>query len=161
MSGIIVDAVLPKSEAERRALWDIREDFEVILPGYLYDVSLPIREMDSYIQQVTGSVAEKWPHSACYVLGHVADGNLHLFVQPGQAGDLHAASDELVYTPLAKLQGSVSAEHGIGTEKLGWLSHSRSAEEIAMMKLLKRSLDPKGLLNPGRVLAESQLSGAL
>jgi FAD/FMN-containing dehydrogenase len=150
--GIIVDAVIPKSEAERRALWNIREDFEVILPGYLYDVSLPIRAMDGYIQQVMHSVAEKWPNSACYVLGHVADGNLHLFVQPGEAGDLHAASDELVYTPLATLQGSVSAEHGIGTEKLGWLSHSRSAEEIATMRLLKQSLDPKGLLNAGRVL---------
>jgi FAD/FMN-containing dehydrogenase len=62
---------------------------------------------------------------------------------------------------LAKLQGSVSAEHGIGTEKLGWLSHSRSTEEIAMMKLLKKSLDPNGLLNPGRVLAESHLPGTL
>jgi FAD/FMN-containing dehydrogenase len=161
MSGIIVDAVIPKSEAERRALWDIREDFEVILPGYLYDVSLPIREMDAYIQQVMHSVQEKWPNSACYVLGHVADGNLHLFVQPGEDGDLHAASDELVYSPLDKLEGSVSAEHGIGTEKLGWLSHSRSAEEIAMMRLMKNSLDPKGLLNPGRVLGETLFSGAL
>jgi FAD/FMN-containing dehydrogenase len=152
---IIVDAVIPKSEAERRALWDIREDFEAILPGYLYDVSLPIREMDGYIQQVMDSVAEKWSNSSCYVLGHVADGNLHLFVKPGEEGDLHAASDELVYTPLAKLDGSVSAEHGIGTEKLDWLSHSRSAEEIAMMRLMKKSLDPNGLLNPGRVLGDS------
>jgi FAD/FMN-containing dehydrogenase len=95
------------------------------------------------------------------VLGHVADGNLHLFVQPGEDGDLHAASDELVYSPLDKLEGSVSAEHGIGTEKLGWLSHSRSAEEIAMMRLMKNSLDPKGLLNPGRVLGETLFSGAL
>ena len=150
--GIMVDAVIPKSEAERRALWDIREDFEAILPGYLYDVSLPIRAMDGYIQQVMRSVQDKWPNSACYVLGHVADGNLHLFIQPGEEGDLHAASDELVYTPLTELGGSVSAEHGIGTEKLGWLSHSRSAEEIAAMKLLKQSLDPKGLLNAGRVL---------
>lgn len=153
LAGTVVDAVIPKSESERRALWDIREDFEAILPGYLYDVSLPLKDMDAYIRQVISSIQETWPNGACYVLGHVADGNLHLFVQPGIKCDLHAQSDELVYAPLAGLAGSVSAEHGIGTEKLAWLPHSRSAEEIAMMRLLKKSLDPQGLLNPGRVLA--------
>ena len=155
MAGTIVDAVLPKSESERRSLWDIREDFEAILPAYLYDVSLPIREMDGYIGQVLADIRAKWPEGHCYVLGHIADGNLHLFVQPGVEGDLHAESDELVYAPLAGLSGSVSAEHGIGTEKMRWLPHSRSADEIALMQLLKTSLDPNNLLNPGRVLKTS------
>jgi FAD/FMN-containing dehydrogenase len=149
----IVDAVIPKSEAERRAVWDIREVFEDILPAYLYDVSLPINSMATYIDQVMTGLKKKWPNGDCFVLGHIADGNLHLFTRPGIEGDLHAESDAIVYAPLQGLEGSVSAEHGIGTEKLNWLASSRSEADLAMMRLLKTSLDPHNLLNPGRVLA--------
>ena len=154
-SGMIIDAVVPKSEAESQALWAIREDFEDILvpePVYLYDVSLPIREMQEYVEKVKANVSQRWPNGQCYTIGHVADGNLHFFVQPNVAGDNHVASDECVYEPLAAIGGSVSAEHGIGTEKLRWLPHSRSAAEIELMRTLKRSLDPLNLLNPDRVV---------
>jgi len=65
---------------------------------------------------------------------------------------LHAACDEIVYRPLAKIHGAVSAEHGIGLEKKAWLSVSRSAPEIELMRTLKRALDPKNLLNRGKVI---------
>lgn len=81
------------------------------------------------------------------------DGNLHLFVRPNAPGDLHHESDQLVYAPLRDIGGSVLAEHGIGTEKLHWLPHSRSPAEIQLMRLMKRSMDPRNILNPGRVLA--------
>lgn len=152
---LIADAVIPKSETETAAIWDIREDFEAILepePVYLYDVSLPISTMAEYVDTVKRAVRERWPDGQCYVLGHMADGNLHLFVQPNAQGDLHADSDEIVYDPLRGIGGSVSAEHGIGTEKLRWLPHSRSSEEIQVMRLMKQSLDPGNILNPGRVL---------
>lgn len=155
--GLIVDAVIPKSDTETRAVWDIREDFEAILepePVYLYDVSLPIRDMDRYVNEVKANVRSRWPDGQCYTIGHVADGNLHFFVAPHAEGDLHDASDECVYAPLETIGGSVSAEHGIGLEKLAWLPHSRTAEEIALMQTLKRSLDPRNILNPGRVIAE-------
>ncbi len=153
----IVDAVIPKSEAESAAIWDIRENFEQILepqPVYLYDVSLPIRAMPDYVAAVQQNLTRRWPEGRLYVFGHMADGNLHLFVKPFESGDHRAASDELVYQPLAGVGGSVSAEHGIGVEKLRWLPHSRTPAEIALMRTLKRSLDPTNLLNPGRVLAE-------
>ncbi len=153
----IVDAVIPKSEAESAAIWDIRENFEQILepqPVYLYDVSLPIRAMPDYVAAVQQNLTRRWPEGRLYVFGHMADGNLHLFVKPFESGDHRAASDELVYQPLAGVGGSVSAEHGIGVEKLRWLQHSRTPAEIALMRTLKRSLDPTNLLNPGRVLAE-------
>ena len=153
---MIVDAVIPKSEADRRALWDIRENFEAILPenepAYLYDVSLPIKDMHDYIDKVLIGLERKWPQGVCYVLGHVADGNLHLFLKPGEMGALHADGDAIVYPPLQEVRGSVSAEHGIGTEKVNWLDSSRSKEDVAMMQLLKNTLDPENLLNPGRVL---------
>ena len=151
-NNVIVDAVLPKSELERRALWDIREEFDPILPAILYDISLPIGSMAVYIERVMSGLQEQWPGSDCFVLGHIADGNLHLFVRPNLDGEHHAECDAIVYAPLDGLNGSVSAEHGIGTEKLDWLQSSRSDADIAMMRLLKQTLDPQGLLNAGRVL---------
>jgi len=153
--GLLEDAVIAKSGSERRALWDIREVFDDILPAYLYDVSLPVGAMAQYVDRVIAAARERWPQGRCYVLGHIADGNLHLFMRPGTGGDSHAQSDQLVYGPLQGLCGSVSAEHGIGTEKIRWLGSSRSQQEIEVMRMLKRSFDPHNLLNPGRVLAGS------
>jgi len=154
-NGLILDAVIPQSEAERRALWDIRENFEFMMAGrttYLYDVSLPIREMASYTADVQASTAAAWPGGRTIIFGHLADGNLHLFIQPQDDTATHAASDALVYAPLTTRQGSVSAEHGIGLEKQGWLDRCRTAEELNLMRTLKQALDPKGILNPGRVI---------
>lgn len=152
--GMIVDAVLAKSEAERRALWDIRENFDAVLerkPTWIYDVSLPLPAMPAYIEQVKAGLQHRWPDSRCLVFGHVADGNLHIFVSPGVADAKQADCDYEIYTPLNCLQGSISAEHGVGLEKKQWLRKSRSPEELALMCRLKRSLDPDNLLNPGRV----------
>ncbi|MES0875260.1 FAD-binding oxidoreductase [Sinimarinibacterium thermocellulolyticum] len=154
--GLIADAVIPQSEAERRALWEIRENFQPLYrrqPIFLYDVSLPIREMETYVAEVQARLKRRWPASRCDVIGHIGDGNLHFFVHPGSSGDdLHAQADEDVYTPLAPIGGSISAEHGIGTEKRRHLGISRTRAEIALMRTLKRTLDPKNLLNPGKVL---------
>jgi len=156
--GLIEDAAIPKSEAEARQIWDIREDFDAVLepqPVYLYDVSLPIRDMQDYVGKVKRNVGARWQNGRCYTLGHVADGNLHFFVVPHEPGDFHRASDECVYEPLAAVGGSVSAEHGIGTDKIRWLPNSRTAAEIELMRTLKNSLDPMNILNPGRVLDNS------
>ncbi|MFT5562797.1 MAG: FAD/FMN-containing dehydrogenase [Litorivivens sp.] len=155
-SGQIVDAVIPKSEEERRELWNIREDFEAILspkPVYLHDVSLPIKDMDAYVKLVLDGVQARWPQGRCYVLGHIGDGNIHFFTAPMQKGGWHEEVDGVVYAPLAQFGGSVSAEHGIGNEKLEWLRRSRSLEELGVMYSLKKALDPKNILNPGIVLA--------
>jgi FAD/FMN-containing dehydrogenase len=152
---LIVDAVMPKSEAEVRDIWNIREDFEAILdlqPSYLYDVSLPVRDMSNYVDEVYRRLEKRLPGSRAFTLGHMADGNLHFFIWPGEDGDYHDAANECVYDPLQPFGGSVSAEHGIGVDKLRWLPHSRSQADLALMATLKRTLDPKDILNPGRVL---------
>jgi len=153
---LIVDAVLPKSDSEQESLWKIREDFEAILqtkPTFLYDVSLPIRSMDEYVAAVQARVLKRWPEGICHVLGHLGDGNLHLFVTPNAGGEsLHAQADEDVYGPLEAVGGSVSAEHGIGLDKKDWLHTSRTPQEIELMRLLKRTLDPRNILNPGKVI---------
>ncbi len=153
--GIIVDAVLPKPETEVRAVWSIREDFDALMqmePLYLYDVSLPIRYMENYVNEVYRLVEQRFPQGRAWTLGHIADGNLHFFVWPGKEGDYYDAVNQCVYDPLQPYGGSVSAEHGIGVGKLKWLPHSRSQADIQLMRTLKRSLDPKGILNPDRVI---------
>lgn len=151
--NIITDAIIPKSEQERKSTWIIREGFEPILrnfPLFLYDVSLPIKHMENYIEQVQQKISSTWPQANCYVIGHIGDGNLHLMICPNTGDEsLHEQSNAIVYDPLKTIGGSVSAEHGIGREKKAWLAHSRSQEEIALMKLLKKTLDPKNILNPG------------
>ena len=108
-----------------------------------------------YVEEVKANLKKHWPANQFYALGHIGDGNLHFIVTPGVTGSnvasLHAICDECVYRPLARLGGAVSAEHGIGLEKKGWLPVSRSPAEIELMRLLKRSLDPKNILNPGKV----------
>lgn len=152
--GFMVDAVIPKSESEVQDIWRVREDFDAILepaPCYLYDVSLPIRNMEAYVDEVKRRVSSCWKNGRCFTLGHVADGNLHFFILPCEEGDNHHASNRCVYEALQEYGGSVSAEHGIGVEKLRWLPHSKSKAEIDLMRLQKRSMDPNNILNPGRI----------
>lgn len=150
--GDIVDAVLPKSEAERRALWDIREEFDAALPAYLYDVSLPIRHMEAYVARLQARLLA-WRADAVFeVFGHIADGNLHIFVKPFDDNAHHDTVDAIVYGCLEGLDGSISAEHGIGIEKKSWLGLSRDDNELALMRGLKRLLDPANLLNPGKII---------
>jgi len=157
--GLIVDAVLPKSGAERERIWAIREDFAAILehkPLFLYDISVPLRHMLTYVNEVAANLQRRWPRSVLHVLGHVGDGNLHFFISPGTPSPdikaAHAIADDIVYDPLPKFHGAVSAEHGIGLEKKSWMALSRSAAEIELMRILKRAIDPKAILNRGKVI---------
>ena len=151
-SGAVADAVIPKSDSERRALWAIREGFDPLLPAYLYDVSLPIRAMIPYTERLERRLAEWRDDAVGFVFGHIADGNLHIFVQPFDDGAHHPACDEIVYGSLDGFEGSISAEHGIGMDKKQWLGNSRSEAELQIMRQLKTLLDPGNLLNPGRVI---------
>lgn len=153
--GIISDAVIAKSEQERRSLWDLRENLEPFLndkPSFGYDVGVPIGDMPAYIEIVQGNLRRRWPDSVCYTMGHIADGNLHFFIKPRLEGACKEDCDEDVYGPLKAFGGTISAEHGIRFEKRSWLLRTRSNEEIALMRSLKNALDPRGILNRGCVL---------
>lgn len=154
--GLVVDAAVAKSEAERRAMWAIRDsvgDFFRYGPAFLYDVSLAIRDMDAYVADVKARLRMRYPAHHCFTLGHIGDGNIHFAIAVGSADPAdHKAVNDCVYAPLQAIGGSISAEHGIGTEKLDYLPLSRNADEIALMRLLKRTLDPNGILNPGKIL---------
>jgi len=155
--GLLDDAVVATSRAERDKLWEMRDDVEQlgrIAPEFTFDVSLVLGDMESYVAEVRESVAKRWPEGKCIVFGHLGDGNLHVVIGVGDGStEVRRQVEELVYGPLRDRSGSVSAEHGIGTEKLPYLSWSRSETELALMRTLKNTLDPHGLLNPGKVLA--------
>nr|WP_298248628.1 FAD-binding oxidoreductase [uncultured Halomonas sp.] len=155
--GLITDAVLAGSEAQRQAIWDIREDIEVLVkqlaPMFSYDVSLPIPAMEDYVAELERRLADAFPEQGRLVaFGHLGDGNLHIMVSVrDDRPESRRRVERLVYEPLAAIGGSISAEHGIGLEKCDYLSLSRSSAELEMMRLLKRTLDPGGLLNPGKI----------
>ena len=154
--GLICDAVLSKSFAERNALWEIRDNIEALFtlyPFYAFDISLPLDRMAPYLADIEQSLSAKWPAMRHVVFGHLGDGNLHVIVTIGSEDEAekHRVED-VVYSTLEAYGGSISAEHGIGLEKKNYLHHSRNAEELALMRLLKTTLDPKNLLNPGKLL---------
>ena len=156
---LIQDCVITQSRRERDDIWTVRENFEPILenePFFLYDISLPIVDMENYVRDLQRSVASLWPDGLFMMLGHIGDCNLHIFIHPRACEEsevtmLHSQVDELVYAPLKALDGSVSAEHGIGFEKKAWLPYSRTEQEMELMRTLKRVLDPNNILMPGRI----------
>lgn len=156
--GLAQDAVIASSKAQADQIWAIRDDVKTLamstMPAVTFDVSLPIVAMQDYVSQLEGKGRAAFGDTLkLVVFGHIGDGNLHIIMgaQPFGPETRHAI-EELVYTALVPYRGSISAEHGIGLAKRGWLHISRSAEEIALMRTIKATLDPKGILNPGKVL---------
>ena len=156
-SGWVLDAVIAKSDIERTALWKLRDNIWAIYgQGHHidFDVGLPASAMESYVARIIGAVEKAAPGARCFLFGHVADGNLHVIVSRAESFGRNAADavKQAIYRPLAALRGSVSAEHGIGLGKKPYLGYSRTPPELEMMRLLKRSLDPRGILNPGKII---------
>ena len=154
--GIVVDAIVAKSETERRAVWAAREDPWLIGQQYgatlNFDVSVAIGDMEAYLEKLRAAATQRVPGARVFRFGHIADGNLHVIVAPGRDDaatlrDLEA----LVYGLLREFDGSVSAEHGIGIERRHFLEISRTPQEIATMRAVKAALDPHGILNPGKM----------
>jgi FAD/FMN-containing dehydrogenase len=153
---LITDASIAKSGAERARMWALRDDVGQTrrnAPNNVFDISLAISQMDGYLKELKEALDARWPGNTLVVFGHLGDGNLHVIVGVGDAGAHHDV-DKLVYDLLKKRRGSVSAEHGIGLSKREFLDYSRNAQEVALMRTLKVALDPKNILNPGKILAE-------
>jgi len=155
-SGLIVDAAISQSDADCHAFWSLRDDVEQVMRGGLpmvFDISLPISEMENYVDNLRAALPGAIGEHRLWIFGHLGDGNLHVIVQvrPQDYMASRPKIEALVYSPLAAFRGSVSAEHGIGLEKKPYLKVSRSEAEIALMRTLKAALDPRGILNPGKI----------
>jgi len=159
--SLVVDAIIAQSKQQRSNLWGIRDDveglFASLFPPIAFDVSLSIQQMDDYVHEVRSRLSQKWPDVKMVTFGHLGDGNIHLVIGVGSmAPETVHAVENIVYTELGRRQGTVSAEHGIGLAKRAYLGHSRSAEEINLMRTIKAAMDPKNILNPGKIFDITQ-----
>ena len=156
--GAIRDAVIAQSFGEARALWTIREataEFPARLDPVNFDVSLPIGAIGRFADACRARFEQCWPGQVSLYFGHIGDSNLHVTVDGRSVpGVTHEEIDRELYTLLAPYHGSVSAEHGIGTLKRAFLPVSRSPAELATMRAIKHTLDPHGILNPGKVFID-------
>ncbi len=157
--NLIEDALLAQNEREQKIIWNMREDVSVLAKksrfDQHFDISLPIPVIDEEVQIATKKLKNLSFVEHVFTFGHVADGNIHFIIGKNDNSiESTEKINDIIYSNLKENGGSVSAEHGIGLDKKKYLYTSRSAEEIKLMKTLKEILDPKNILNPGRVIPD-------
>jgi len=152
--GTIADGVVAGSIQECVAIWGIRDSSgefpRTFWPHVGFDVSIPVGAIGRFIEECKGRLAARWPDVQTVWFGHVADSNIHIGVRAPEPLP-KSEVDSIVYQCVGEYAGSISAEHGIGTLKRAFLDKSRTAQELAAMRVIKRALDPAGILNPGKV----------
>jgi FAD/FMN-containing dehydrogenase len=163
--GLARDVILASSEAQRKDFWNIRELFAPALKiegaGIAFDISIPLSQISCFLKRADKAVKAHIKGIKTIPFGHAGDGNLHYNIAPpdGMSTDeLLIRREEIVrivHDIANDLDGSIAAEHGVGTQKTGEILRYKSASEIAMFKALKNALDPKGLMNAGRIISKS------
>lgn len=161
--GRITDAVLASSEAQAQTLWRLREhlsESQKFEGGSIkHDVSVPVGKVPSFIRAATAAVEKAVPGIRPVPFGHAGDGNVHFNLSQPQGGDRDAflarrgEINGIVHDVLSTFAGSISAEHGVGQHLTEELTRHKSAVEMDLMRALKKTLDPNGIMNPGKVLS--------
>jgi FAD/FMN-containing dehydrogenase len=165
-AGLVLDAALAESLGQRAALWKLRESVPEAQraegASIKHDVSVPITALPRFMKEATAAVLAIVPAGRMVAYGHVGDGNLHFNVsvplgEQAQAFLAHAPTiNDAVHDIVRRFRGSISAEHGIGRLKRTALARHKGHVELEVMHAIKRALDPKGILNPGKVLPEPE-----
>lgn len=154
--GLVVDAVLAQSEKERNEIWTIREDSSVVNrvypSGYWFDISVPLQELETWLKQFNRGIAALGSDVRGFVFGHLGDGNLHIGVAGETVNPDKDAVKAVIYTNLKEMGGSFSAEHGIGLEKKPELQSLIDPVKLGLMRLIKQTIDPNGIMNPGKII---------
>jgi FAD/FMN-containing dehydrogenase len=150
------DGVLAQSQSQAEEFWALRDAVAQLLQIYqrsmAFDVSLPLTTLQAYSDAVARSLQAEFPGMTALRFAHLGDGTLHYIIDAPDAAS-KARILELVLAPLASHDGAVSAEHGIGVAKRDYLHLSRCSADIEQMRKLKALLDPRAILNPGRVFS--------
>ncbi|MBE2251111.1 MAG: FAD-binding oxidoreductase [Myxococcus sp.] len=160
--GLVNDGTLAADSDQAKFLWSLREGISESLSAtglpHKNDISLPISGLKAFCDELEALLAKGYPGWELCLFGHIGDGNLHVNIMKPEAMDKAAflerthACDADVFALVKAHRGSISAEHGIGLLKRDFLSYSRTPVELALMRALKQTFDPKDLLNPGKVL---------
>ncbi|MDW4548375.1 FAD-binding oxidoreductase [Defluviimonas sp. D31] len=159
--GLVLDAVIATSEAQRAAIWARREAAAEIATGVGHavdlDVALPLDRVETFLARLKDGLHTLAPGAVTNTVGHLGDGNIHLAIFPGREDSaLDDRITEAVEDIVADLGGSFSAEHGIGLSKLGSMRRRKDPVALDMMRAVKAAFDPKGILNPGKTVPEPQ-----
>lgn len=159
---VVEDGTLASEPGKVKSMWELRERISegVLRDGYVfkYDISLPLPQFYSVVQVLRKRLQDdRIVRIGGY--GHLGDGNIHVQVStPEYCPDIAAQLEPFVFEYIAKLRGSVSAEHGIGFKKTKYLHMSRSNSEVQLMHKLKQLMDPNAILNPYKVLPTPRIS---
>ena len=153
-SGLLEDALIAKSSQDAKRFWQIRDGigelFQILGPVSNQDVSLPIAEIGLFAIDLEQLLKAKYPEITILLWGHIGDNNMHVCAYTGLDEDKTKISHDIMHL-IGEYAGAISAEHGVGVLKRDYLTLSKSATEIALMKTLKHAMDPKAILNRGRV----------
>ena len=162
-NGCVLDAVVAENISQARALWHIRESIPLAqaLEGLniKHDISIAVSRIPDFVRETDAAIRRAFPGARMVNYGHLGDGNLHYNVQAPEGTDAEAflrdqekPLNALVYAQVDRYNGSISAEHGIGSLKREKLAEHKSPVALGMMRAIKQALDPHNLMNPGRVL---------
>jgi len=152
-SGLLEDAALAASAAQSQALWRIRETIpEAQFTNVKHDVSVPVSKVPELIERAGAALQAAFPGEPVYAFGHIGDGNIHYNVGSEALLARRAEVNSVVYGVVDALGGSISAEHGLGQLKREEIRRHKEPLELELMRALKQALDPRGLMNPGKVL---------
>ncbi len=161
-AGEVEDVAVAASLDQRRNLWRLREELPMAqgLEGgsIKHDVSVPIAAVPAFMEEALAMLAEKFPGCRPCPFGHLGDGNIHFNVTQPKGADkaafmaLYRPMNEAMFDVVRRYRGSIAAEHGVGQHKRDLLPRYKDPVALDLMRTLKRALDPKGLMNPGKVL---------
>ena len=161
--GCVSDAVVAESLSQAKSLWHIRESIPLAQAeeglNIKHDISIAVSRIPEFVETTDALLARALPGIRLVNFGHLGDGNLHYNVQAPDGGDAAAflrdheeEVNALVYESVARFDGSISAEHGVGSLKVEQLEQHKSPVALGMMRAIKQALDPRNLMNPGRVI---------
>jgi len=163
-AGRIEDGVIAASGAQRLEFWKLRESISEAQKAdgvsIKHDVSVPVSRVPELIERAGAELSRTFPGIRIVAFGHLGDGNIHYNCSKGERQEAKqffaesAAVNHVVYEVVRSLGGSISAEHGLGALKVDEITRYKSAVELEMMRAIKRTLDPHGLMNPGKVIRD-------
>ncbi|MBB5986945.1 FAD-binding oxidoreductase [Sphingobium lignivorans] len=164
--GLVIDAAIAASEAQAEAFWKLRESASEAEraqgPALQFDISVPIATMPRFMVDVAAACEARFPGTTASSFGHLGDGNVHFHVRAPRAGGTEGGkawlashgedATRFVNDQVVAMNGSISAEHGIGQMKLAEFARLTEPAQIGAVRAIKRALDPLGLFNPGKLV---------
>ena len=160
-AGEIGDVVIAQSIQQEREIMSLREGISETLAKHYFphknDISVPIPAIPAFVRELRELLRLQYQGLDVLIFGHIGDGNLHInILKPENMAEaefqkLCARADENTFSLIKKFAGSISAEHGVGLLKKPYLHFSRSPEELRLMRQIKQVLDPRGIMNPGKI----------